>query len=577
MAKTLKDRLIKILFEKGLLDEAKLEKAKKEQKTKGGKLSDILVKLNLVKQEDLMVVLSQQLKIPLMKLSKFNVTPEITKIIPRKIAAHYQIIPISKIADTLTVAMADPLNIFTLDDIKALTGFKINPVITTSEEIQEALNTYYGGSDKIVFDGLLKEIEEHKEEGLATTGAKKKVTVEDIIKTIQSAPIVKITDMLLAESIKRRSSDILIEPQGEKLRVRYRVDGILQEGQALPMFMSAGIVSRIKVMAELDIAEQRLPQDGRFKAKIDNNEIDFRVSVIPSSFGEKVAIRILDKSQALLDITKLGFELKPLTVLNTAAKQPHGMILICGPTGSGKTTTLYSILKCVDTPTKNLITVEDPIEYQLEGVNQVTARPEIGLTFANALKSILRQDPDIVMVGEIRDFETVDIAIKAALTGHLVLSTLHTTTASGAIVRLMNMGVEPFLITSSVLLVGAQRLIRKICPNCKESYEISADSIEFKGLNLETEGKNKLTVYRGKGCRECMNTGYRGRVGLLEVFPLTAPIKELILGQVQEHEIRSVARKEGMTTLRENGLTKVKAGVTTLEEVLRVTVGETKQ
>ena len=321
-------------------------------------------------------------------------------------------------------------------------------------------------------------------------------------------------------------------------------------------------------MSDLNIAERRLPQDGRFKVKIQNREIDFRVSILPSNIGEKAALRILDKSQAMLNLDTLGFQDKPLKDVKTMAEKPHGMILICGPTGCGKTTTLYSILKYIDSPEKNIITVEDPVEYQLPGINQLTVRHDIGLVFANSLRSILRQDPDIIMIGEIRDFETVDIAIKAALTGHLVLSTLHTTTASGSIVRLINMGVEPFLITSSILLVGAQRLVRKICPDCREPYELDRDLTE----KLKLKGKIKAS--RGAGCKTCQNTGYKGRVGLMEALPLTAPIRNLILERAQEHTIMEAARKEGMKTLRENGLEKVLAGITTLEEILRVTVGD---
>jgi type IV pilus assembly protein PilB len=355
------------------------------------------------------------------------------------------------------------------------------------------------------------------------------------------------------------------------MRVRYRVDGILQDAKRPPRALHNAIISRLKVMSNLDISERRLPQDGRFKVRLHNREVDFRISVLPSSKGEKAALRILDKSQAMLDLEKLGFDKKSQEEIKQGAMKPHGMILVCGPTGCGKTTTLYSILEYINSPEDNVITVEDPIEYVIGGLNQVTARSDIGLTFASALRSILRQDPDIIMIGEIRDFETVDIAIKAALTGHLVLSTLHTTTAAGSVTRLLNMGVEPFLITSSMILVAAQRLVRKICSNCKESYELDADIAEK--YNIKTNGK-KVTLYHGKGCEVCHKIGYKGRVGLIEVLILTPSIKALILERAQEYRIRDQARLEGMATLRENGVALALEGVTTLDEIVRVTVGD---
>jgi type IV pilus assembly protein PilB len=369
--------------------------------------------------------------------------------------------------------------------------------------------------------------------------------------------------------VKKKASDILIEPLEKKLRIRFRVDGVLQEEQAPPKSMHPAIVSRIKVISDLDIAEHRLPQDGRFKAKMLGKEVDFRISILPSSLGEKVALRVLDKSVSVLDIDKLGFSEDNISKLKNVSKLPHGMILVCGPTGCGKTTTLYSILKYVDTPQKNIVTVEDPVEYQLEGINQVTAKPEIGLTFATSLRSILRQDPNIIMIGEIRDYETVDIAIKSALTGHLVLSTLHTTTSSGAIVRLVNIGVEPYLINASLICIVAQRLVRKICNYCKEGYTIKKEIAD--GLKLNLSGVKKLEFFKGKGCPQCFNTGYSGRIGIVEVLLLSPQIRELVLVRPQEQVIKQQARAEGMKTLREEGLEAALKGVTTLEEVLRVT------
>lgn len=565
---SLKDRLTELLINKKLITQEQLNQALEVQKNKGGKLSDILAELKFIKEQDLISAVSQGLGFPLIDLKRFKIDPEVAKIIPVDVSRHYQIIPISLIADTVTLAMADPLNIFAIDHVKSLTGYKINPIIASNEDITQTIELSYPDTSGGMVDDLVKEmttasIEFIKEE--------KEMLPDDkeLGRISQDAPVVKITDLILEESIKKKSSDVLIEPMDKKLRVRFRIDGILQEQQAPPRNMHSSIVSRIKVISELDIAEHRLPQDGRFKAKILGKEVDFRVSVLPSSLGEKVALRILDKSQATLDIEKLGFNEDFIAKIKKVAKMPHGMMLVCGPTGSGKTTTLYSILKYVDSPEKNIVTVEDPVEYQLEGVNQVTARPDIGLTFASALRSILRQDPNIIMIGEIRDFETVDIAIKSALTGHLVLSTLHTTTAPGAVARLLNMGVEPYLINSSLICVVAQRLVRKICTHCKESYQIKEDIIN--SLKLDIAVSKNAEFFKGKGCKYCFNTGYSGRSAIAEVLLLTAPIRELILGRAQEHNIKQLARKEGMQTLREAGMDLALKGFTTLEEVLRVT------
>jgi len=569
MAPGLKEKLTKILIDKSLIKEADLQKAIALQKDKGGSLSDKFVELGLISKNDLMMVISEHLGIPPINLSRFKIDPAVLSLIPKKVAKHYKIMPIAKMGNVLTLAIADPLNIFAIDDIKALTGFKITPIVTTEKDINDSISQYYeedaySAIEKIVTDMKGADAGIKLMEDAATAA-------EDLTKIAQEAPVVKITNMLVAEGIKVRASDILIEPMVNELRVRYRVDGILQEGRRPPKALHGSIVSRLKIISGLDIAEHRLPQDGRFKIKVSGREVDFRISILPSSMGEKAAIRILDKEQATLDINKLGFDQKSLGEIQKSADRPHGMILICGPTGCGKTTTLYSILQLVNSPTDNIVTVEDPVEYLIEGINQVTARPEIGLTFAAALRSILRQDPDTIMIGEIRDFETVDIAIKAALTGHLVLSTLHTTTATGSIIRLVNMGLEPFLITSSVIMIAAQRLVRKICHNCKEPYGLDKDVA--RKINLSPVS-GKVTLYRGKGCPACMGTGYRGRVALIEVLMLTPKIKELVLAGEQEHTIREAARREGMKTLRENGIQNALDGITTLDEVVRVTVGD---
>ena len=565
---SLKDRLTEILISNKLLTEEQLKQALDLQKEKGGKLSDIIVGLKLIKENELITTLSESLGLPLIDLKRFKIDLEVVKLVPVDAARHYQIIPVSKMGDTITLAMADPLNIFTIDYVQSLTGYKINPIISSVQDILQTIELSYPDTTKGLIDDLVKEmavssIELIKEE--------KEISPSDqeLGRISQEAPVIKVTNMILEEAVKHKASDVLVEPFDKKLRVRFRVDGFLQEQKAPPRNMHASIVSRVKVMAELNIAEHRLPQDGRFKIKLLNREVDFRVSILPSSFGEKIALRILDKSEAKLDIEKLGFAEYSLAILKKVSLLPHGMILVCGPTGSGKTTTLYSVLKSVDSPDKNIVTVEDPVEYQLGGINQVTARPEIGLTFASALRSILRQDPNVIMIGEIRDYDTVDIAIKSALTGHLVLSTLHTTTAPGAIVRLVNMGVEPYMINSSLVCVLAQRLVRKVCPYCKESYILKEEIAQSLKLNFSKMGKAEF--FRGKGCAHCFNTGSSGRTVIAETLVLTQKIRELILSGAQEQFIKQQARKEGMQTLREDGVHSALRGLTTLEEVVRVT------
>jgi type IV pilus assembly protein PilB len=565
---SLKEHLTELLINNKLITQENLDLALKTQKEKGGRLSEIIVNLKFVKEEDLVSVLSEGLGLPLIDLKRLKIDPEIVKIIPFEVAFHYQIIPVSKMGDTITLAMADPLNIFAIDHVASLTGYKINSIISSGSEIAEAIGAAYPDESGGIIDSLVKEINVSSIE-LVKEEQEMLPSDQELSRISQEAPVIRITNAILDEAVRKKSSDILIEPFDRRLRVRFRIDGVLHEEKEPPKSMHPLIISRIKVMSDLNIAEHRLPQDGRFKIKMSGREVDFRISILPSSFGEKAAIRILDKNQAMLDIEKLGFSEEAIAHIKKVAKLPHGMMLVCGPTGSGKTTTLYSVLKFVDSPDKNIVTVEDPVEYQLEGINQVNARPEIGLSFASALRSILRQDPNIIMVGEIRDYDTVDIAIKSALTGHLVLSTLHTTTASGAIVRLMNMGVEPYLINSSIACVMAQRLVRKICGYCKEKYEVREEII--RNLKLDLQRIKKPEFFRGKGCAHCFNSGYSGRTGIAEVLILSSRIRELVLSRVQEHLIKSQARSEGMRTLREDGLESVLKGLTTLEEILRVT------
>jgi type IV pilus assembly protein PilB len=567
---SLRERLQEILIKNKLITEDDLKLALQVQKESGGKLSDVLVKLNLINERDLLIALSEGLGFPPISLARFKIEPEVLKLIPKEMAKHYQIIPVSKMGKALTVAMADPLNIFAIDDVKNLTGYEINPIIAQQKEIMTTIEqSYYEEPTTQVIDEIIKEATDMDMEVVRASQEGTLTDTSELVRLTREAPVIKITNLLLERAVEMSASDILIEPWQHSMRVRVRVDGVLREIEAPPLKYHPPIVSRIKVMSNLDISEHRLPQDGRFKLRFQDRVVDFRVSLMPTFHGEKAALRILDKRTATLDVDRLGFDTETLATVKASSDRPHGMILACGPTGSGKTTTLYSILKYVDSPEFNIVTVEDPVEFQLEGINQVNIRPEIGLTFASCLRSILRQDPDVIMIGEIRDFDTVDIAIKSALTGHLVFSTLHTTTASGSIIRLLNMGVEPFLITSSVLCILNQRLIRKICEACKESYVLTDAMVESLGIKRTT--KEPLRAHRGKGCKKCFDMGYAGRTAIGEVLMLTPPIKELIMQKAQEFELKAAARREGMKTLRENGIQKILEGTTTIEEVLHAT------
>lgn len=572
---TLRERLTNALVANKILTKEKLDEALKIQNEKRGRIGDILVSLGYISKESLIEVLSAELGMPVIRLSRYKIQPDVLCLVPKKLAEMYCVLPISRVDTTLTIAMSDPMNLNALDDMKRFTNMELRPLLASEKDIHDAITQYYEDRGNADVEDILKDISFSEELQVAGSSIVEENTTQELLSLTDEEPVVKLTNSILSEAVTRRSSDIFVEPEEHNLRVRFRVDGMLQEGVLTSRSMHAGVVSRIKVMSNLDIAEHRVPQDGRFKLKIRDKEVDFRVSVLPTYFGEKVVLRVLDKAQAVLDIDKLGFEVEPLRDLKKASDHPHGMILTCGPTGAGKTTTLYSVLKLIDRPEKNIITVEDPVEFQIEGINQVAIRPEVNLTFASALRSILRQDPDIIMVGEIRDAETADVAIKAALTGHLVLSTLHATTAVGAITRFLNMGIEPFLITSSVLLAGSQRLVRKICEKCKESYEPTKDLIEQLGItdeHMKHAGVKKMLFYKGKGCDACGQRGYMGRAVLLEALTLTPTIKNLILRAAPEYEIKEAGRSEGMMTLRENGISKILKSVTSPEEVMRVTV-----
>ncbi len=567
---SLKERLKEILIRDNIIKQEDLDRALEEQKLRGGELSKILVKMGLINEEELTLLLSQGLGMPPIDISRFKIDPEVVKIIPSEIAVHYQIIPISKIGDSLTLAMADPLNIFAIDNVKALTGLEINPIIGNSQDILQAIDTYYTVDAHAKFEEIIKDIGDTEDLELIKDGGTD-LGREDLENLTQEAPVIKLTDAVIKQAIAAKASDIFIEPLEKSVRIRYRVDGIIQEVDRVSKFFHSPVISRIKIMSNLDISEHRLPQDSRFKIRLENGqEVDFRVNVLPSIIGEKAVLRVLDKTSAMLDIAKLGFSENYLNILKQCSTKPHGMILTCGPTGSGKTTTLYSILKFIDSPEKNIVTVEDPVEYEMKGISQVNVRPEVGLTFSASLRSILRQDPDVILIGEIRDFETLDIAVKSALTGHLVLSSLHTTTSAGSVIRMMNMGVEPFLICSSVLAIVAQRLLRKICSNCIEAYPMPEVLVKKVGFDRLFPGKEPK-IFRGRGCKICSNKGYSGRVSIAEILVLANSVKDLVMSRAGEYRIKEAGRKEGMITMREDGLMKVKEGLTTLEEVLRVT------
>ena len=564
----LSERISEALLARGLLKKEDLEKALRLQKERGGSLSRLLAELKLVDSRTLVSALSRVLQIPSIGLSKLDLDKGLMELIPRKQAFHYQIVPVSRLGGQLTVAMADPLNILALDHLGQVTGMTLVPLIATAEEIQDALHRLYGGA---ICD-TLQELEgagagPHLLEVAAVNGQAQAETMESLVRLTQEGPVVRVTNSLLTQGVHQRASDILVEPFEKRLRIRYRVDGVFREGEPLPASFHTGVVSRIKVMANLNVAEHRLPQDGRIKFTVARRDVDFRVSIIPSYYGEKVCLRILDKAQAMLEIDRLGFDPEPLAALKAAVAQPHGMVLITGPTGSGKTTTMYSLLRLVDRPEKNLVTVEDPVEYDLPGVNQVSVRTEIGLTFAAGLRSILRQDPNVIMVGEIRDNETADIAVKAALTGHLVLSTLHTNDAVGAVARLANMGIPAHLISACLLLTGAQRLPRRVCSRCRVEVRPSREMLEQ--LGLPPEG----SYFRGKGCGECRGTGLAGRVGLLEAVPSTPEMRRWIEQGASAVKLREIARKEGFLSLRDHAVAKSSKGMIPLEEVARTTVG----
>jgi type IV pilus assembly protein PilB len=567
-------RLGEILVRDSVISQDQLKQALDYQKKEGGRLGTCLVKLGIVSDEDITAVLSRQYGVPSINLKFYEVDPTVIKLIPQETAVRYQIVPLSRVGSTLTIAMTDPTNVFAMDDIKFMTGFNVEPVVASETAIVEAIGKFYGAVESVQeLDKVMKDLAD-EEAALELTQEEADMDLASLEKAAEEAPIIKLVNLILTDAVKRGASDIHVEPYEKEYRVRFRIDGVMQNVMAPPLKLRDAITSRIKIMAKLDISEKRLPQDGRIMIKYvkdgKKKELDFRVSTVPTLFGEKIVLRLLDKENLRLDMTKLGFEQASLDKFLRAILRPYGMVLVTGPTGSGKTNTLYSSVARLNTPDTNIMTAEDPVEFQLPGINQVQMKEQIGLNFASALRAFLRQDPNIILVGEIRDFETAEIAVKAALTGHLVLSTLHTNDAPSTISRLMNMGIEPFLVATSVNLIAAQRLVRRVCAQCKEPMQITPQALVDAGYTPD-EAKT-TTIYHGRGCGTCNNTGYKGRVALYEVMEVNDELKELILVGASALELKKKALELGMITLRKSGLIKVAAGMTTLEEVVRETV-----
>ena len=572
MAKDKYLRLGELLIKEGLLTQEQLGKTIALQNKEGGRLGEILVKLGMVKEEQLVSVLGKQLGIPYFSLGTGMLKPAVDQgleeLVLKDVAVKNMVLPLSRTLKSLTCAMYDPLDIILIDNLKKLTGCEINPVIATKSDIVKAIEDFYGRTSlfKEAVAASYDTPVEPQLEGIEMT-EDEELSLDRLIARAEEAPVVKLVDLIIRQAIDERASDIHIEPYKDKISLRYRIDGKLYEIPPPAKHLHLPIISRIKILAKLDIAEKRLPQDGAFMVKLEERPIDLRISTIPTIYGEKIVLRILDRSVVILDLNKLGFEAKQLELVRKAINSPYGLVFLTGPTGSGKTTTLYAALNEIKSPTKNIITIEDPVEYRLEGINQVQIKPEIGLTFANALRSFLRQDPDIIFVGEVRDLETAEICIRSALTGHLVLSTLHTNDAPSAINRLIDIGVEPYLITPSLLAVVGQRLVRKLCQECKEAYEPSEQQLG--GIKLKTD-----LIYKAKGCSKCNQTGFRGRSCITEVMVVNDQIREMIGQKRTFQELRKVAREIGMQTLYESAIRKVEEGITSLEEAISVTLGD---
>ena len=561
-------RLSQALVSKGLMSRQQVDRLLEEAKAHGTHVARLLIDQGLVTEQALVGLLAEELGIPMLSLSKYRLDPEVAKLVPERIARQYALIPLSKLGQRLVVAMADPLNVFALDDLKTLTHYAVDPVLAEEVEIRRAIEKMYGASSAL---GMAASAENGEAGAAVDTAAVESAIALQVGGEADEAPIVKAINQLIVEAIRKRASDIHLEPIATGLRVRYRIDGRLMEAHRMPKKVQSAVLTRLKILSGLDITEWRLPQDGRFKVRLDTREVDFRVSMLPITHGGKVVLRVLDQSNLSIGLDHLGFLPESLEAFKQAVTRPHGMILVTGPTGSGKSTTLYSILNQLNTSIRNITTIEDPVEYQLEGITQVQVNPDIGLTFAGGLRALLRQSPDVVMIGEIRDFETADIAMKASLTGQLVLSTLHTNDASSAVTRLVDMGVEPFLVASSVTLIEAQRLVRKLCTNCRVPSEPPAQALQ----RWTRRPDGPPSFYQAAGCHLCNRTGYHGRMGVLETLVIDEHLRELIVANAQSWEIKDYAVKTlGMTTLHEDGLKKAAMGLTSVEEVLAVTSEE---
>ncbi len=531
------------------------------QKTEGGSLGYNLVKTGAISELAFAEFMGQVFNVPAINLDEADPSGDAVALIPTEVATKFQVVPIQREGRILTVAMANPDNIFAIDDIKFITGLEVRPVVATESSIKKAIDRLYDSADSLA--SIMRDMEEDFE---IVDDIDEDISLEEVQST--DAPVVKLVNSLIADAVAKHASDIHIEPYEKQVRVRYRIDGMLHEMMSPPFKMKGAIISRLKIMAELDIAEKRVPQDGRIKIRIGSKSIDLRVSSLPTIYGEKVVMRILDKSNLQIDLSKLGFDEKALARFLDAIESPYGMVLVTGPTGSGKSTTLYSALNRINKPFTNIMTAEDPVEYNIDGINQVNVNDDIGLSFAAALRAFLRQDPNIVMVGEIRDLETGSIAIKAALTGHLVLSTLHTNDAPSSVNRMIDMGIEPFLVSSSVIMIIAQRLVRKLCAKCKQPVKLHEETLRELGIE---ESPEELTLFEARGCIDCNDTGYAGRLGLYEVMPISGTVKEMIIDRKSVTDLKTQAVKEGMLTLRTDGLEKFKRGITSLEEILRET------
>jgi len=573
-------QLSSMLIKRGVISLPELRNFESSASESNSTLKDVLFRKNKIDEKGLVEILSDHYNVPTIDFEDLEIESDIISILSRQIAERYVVVPISRIGNTLTVAMSDPSNMNAIDDIKFLTDYNVEVVVASEYDIKAAIEKFYEAAElasdgeshddlndfELDMDGLLSEVDDVELADLSDTS----LTLEESVKEAEDAPVVKLVNMILLDAIKKKASDIHVEPYEKSFRVRLRIDGVLYDTLHPPKHMKNAMSARFKVMANLDIAEKRIPQDGRIKIKMGRGEMDFRVSVLPTIFGEKIVLRLLDKSNLQLDMTKLGFFEEQLAVFKDAIHKPYGMVLVTGPTGSGKTTSLYSALSELNDSTENISTAEDPVEFNLEGINQVPVRDAVGLTFSAALRSFLRQDPDIIMVGEIRDFETGEIAVKAALTGHMVLSTLHTNDAPATITRLLNMGIESFLVTASLNCVVAQRLGRKICSECKEEQSITKEELLDLGAT-EQMLENGFKIYKGKGCDLCNHTGYKGRIAFYEVLKMTDPIKEAVLNGASSMELKVVAIEEGMDTMRVSSIKQMLAGVTTLKEVLRNT------